>query len=929
MKINFTAITGIMFFSFCLSAVAFGQQARLEGIVYEIANDREVSVAGVRVIALGGQSQETDSKGHFVIYVPNSVQAGQATRIEVNRPGWLVRDPFFGECATQNAARNFESLKVTIVPKGSPLALEPKQLSKVVARWANERVRLRGQVTELGLQLDEYAFLREYAEKYGFTLEQFRDAADQWANSKEASDNLEAGWKEYWKKNYGLAAQLGASSKNAYKEKLRRDKQDRLEDGRKFIRSVHLEGNARYAEYDFRAAMTAYQEIETAFNDRELVRDDFLLEWADTKKLLGNAKQQLGIRVEGRESQSLLGEAVAAFHEALKVFTRDQSPQDWAGTQNNLGITLGSHGELTEGAEGARLLGEAGAAYREALKVRTREQSPQDWAMTQNNLGITLMSQGKRAEGAEGARLLGEAVAAYREALKVRTREQSPQDWAMTQNNLGIALRSQGERAEGAEGVRLLGEAVAAYREALKVYTREHSPPRWTMTQNNLGVALYSQGERAEGAGGVKLLGEAVAAFREAMEVRTREQSPQQWAMTQNNLGAALMSQGGRAEGAEGARLLGEAVAAYREALKVHTREQSPQDWAKTQNNLGVALRSQGEWAEGAGGVRLLGEAVAAYREALKVYTREQSPQDWAMTQNNLGNSLRSQGEGAEGAEGVRLLGEAVAIHREALRVYTREHLPQDWAITQNHLGNALMSQGERAEGAEGERLLGEAVAAHREALKIRTREHLPQDWAITQNNLAKAYFLLRNRLGAAESYANVFTLYPNYEEAYTGASALYHDVLFNFEKAFSLNQQWLARRPDDLSAQVDFAEKHFTTARFEECERRINALLAKPEASASTKSALRVIEMASLLALDQVDRISPKVEALIAEVSRQPAEFKVGWVFDGTRRFISQTEKLSPYRDWLDKLFDAIGGKDRETILKGLKEAKESFKTR
>jgi hypothetical protein len=58
-----------------------------------------------------------------------------------------------------------------------------------------------------------------------------------------------------------------------------------------------------------------------------------------------------------------------------------------------------------------------------------------------------------------------------------------------------------------------------------------------------------------------------------------------------------------------------------------------------------------------------------------------------------------------------------------------------------------------------------------------------------------------------------------------------------------------------------------------------------------------------------------------------QSAEFKVEWVFDGTKHFISQTEKLSPYRDWLVKLFDAIGGKDRETILKGLKESKESFK--
>src|SRR5262245_30812694 len=102
MKINFTSVTAIMFFSFCLSAVAFGQQARLEGNVYEIANGRESSVAGLRVIAPGGQSKETDSKGHFVIDFPNSVQPGQDTSIEVNRPGWIIRDPFFGVCNTQH-----------------------------------------------------------------------------------------------------------------------------------------------------------------------------------------------------------------------------------------------------------------------------------------------------------------------------------------------------------------------------------------------------------------------------------------------------------------------------------------------------------------------------------------------------------------------------------------------------------------------------------------------------------------------------------------------------------------------------------------------------------------------------------------------------------------------------------------------------------
>jgi len=868
-----------MLFSFCLSAVAFGQQARLEGNVYEIANGREIPVAGVRVIAPGGQSQDTDSKGHFVIDFPKSVQPGQATRIEVSRSGWLVRDPFFGECATQNAARNYELLKVIIVPKGSPLALDPKQLSKVIARWANERVRLRGQVTELGRQLDEYAFLREYAEKYDVTLDQFKAAADEWAKIKESDDKEERALKEYWLKNYDSAAALAREAAISADEEHERDLQKALESGRKIIRRFRLEGNARFAEYKFMEALAAYNEIEKRFLARKLAKDDLPEEWAETELLVGNAKSELGTRVEGRKSQSLLSEAVAAYREALKIFTREQSPRQWAATQNNLGLALRLQGERAEGTEGMRLLGEAVASCREALKVFTLKQSPQDWATTQNNLGAALYLQGERAGVVEGVRLLMEAVAVFRVALKVYTREQSPQDWAMTQNNLGSVLSLQGERAGSPEGVRLLGEAVAAYREALKVYTREQLPQDWARTQNNLGNALSLQGERAEGTEGVRLLGEAVAAFREALEVRTREQLPQQWAMTQNSRGIALRSQGDRTGGAEGVRLLGEAVTSYREALKVYTREQLPQGWAMTQNNLGTALYSQGERTNGTEGVRLLGEAVAAYREALKVHTRGQSPQQWAMTQSNLGVALSLQGERAKGAEGMRLLGEAVAAYCEALRVYTRVQSPQRWAVT--------------------------------------------------QNNLAKAYYLLRNWLGAAEAYANVLTLDPTYKEAYTRASALYHDILFKFEIAFSLNQQWLAQHPDDLSAQADFAEKHFTTARFDECERRINALLAKPEVSASIKSALRAIEIADLLALDQADRISPKMEALIAEVSSQPAEFKVGWAFDGTRRFISQTERLAPYRDWLGKLFNAIGGKDRETILKELKQAKESFKTK
>jgi len=98
---------------------------------------------------------------------------------------------------------------------------------------------------------------------------------------------------------------------------------------------------------------------------------------------------------------------------------------------------------LASGEYGTARLEEAIAAYHEALKEWTREQVPLDWAMTQNNLGGTLIGLGERDNGTVH---LEEAIAACRNALKERTRTKVPLDWAQTQNNLGIALQKLGEK---------------------------------------------------------------------------------------------------------------------------------------------------------------------------------------------------------------------------------------------------------------------------------------------------------------------------------------------------------------------------------------------------------------------------------------------------------------------------------------------------
>ena len=368
------------------------------------------------------------------------------------------------------------------------------------------------------------------------------------------------------------------------------------------------------------------------------------------------------------------------------------------------------------------------------------------------------------------------------------------------------------------------------------------------------------------------------------------------------------------------------ALAAYERALRYLSREKTPRLWTSVVTEIGLANREIGIRTEGPAVHQHLGAAVAAYRQALEVYTRTALPQDWAMTQNNLGNALREQGIRSGGEEGRRLLAEAVTAYRQALEVYTRTALPQEWATTQNNLGNALANQGTRTEGAEGQRLLAEAVTAFRQALEVRTREGLPLQWAQTQNNLAGAYLYLQDWPNAASSYLNVLGVYPDYAQAYQTANSIYHEKLFAFSEAFALNQQWLAQHPNDVSAQMNFAEGHFTTGRFTEAQARLAALLVTPDLEARARVALQTLEIATLLALNKPGSIPGKVEVTRAAVASQPEDFKLGWTFDGTKHFITQNESLAPYREWLLGLIAAVGEKDRNTILAALDTTRANF---
>lgn len=122
-------------------------------------------------------------------------------------------------------------------------------------------------------------------------------------------------------------------------------------------------------------------------------------------------------------------------------------------------------------------VGEAVAAFQNALLERTRERGPLDWAATQTNLGGALWRLGERESGTAH---LEQAVTAFQNALLEQTRERVPLDWAMAQNNLGVALLKVGERETGTAPFGVLSVPHAPCPPAPDFIQAPAGPPRET-----------------------------------------------------------------------------------------------------------------------------------------------------------------------------------------------------------------------------------------------------------------------------------------------------------------------------------------------------------------------------------------------------------------------------------------------------------------
>jgi tetratricopeptide (TPR) repeat protein len=177
----------------------------------------------------------------------------------------------------------------------------------------------------------------------------------------------------------------------------------------------------------------------------------------------------------------LLLQAKAGYEEALPILQELAVAEETAEAQMNLGLVLQSLvpfnlAKITDGI----------AAYHEAMRIFTSENYPQEYAILSNNIAIAYLSMSGNSEQQQLCE--GLAVQTFESALKHINLIDHPREYAMLQNNLGNAL----QYLQSSHPVENNLRAIAAYNEALKVRTCQDTPLEYANTIANKANALFN-----------------------------------------------------------------------------------------------------------------------------------------------------------------------------------------------------------------------------------------------------------------------------------------------------------------------------------------------------------------------------------------------------------------------------------------------------
>ena len=228
-------------------------------------------------------------------------------------------------------------------------------------------------------------------------------------------------------------------------------------------RALALRGDARLRALE--EAIASFREELGRHGGRP--RESAPVAYATTKQYLGHALHEQACALAGEQKKLALVGAIAAYREALEVFSLEALPSDYAATQEALGIALGRHAELLGIKSTHEAVRSATASLHAALAVYTIDATPSDFARVQIKLGLTLAQEARILTRPAAARTIALAIAAYQEALRVHTLDDAPIEYGDVCVQIGNALREQASCVAKGHRPRKLASAVGAYRDAL------------------------------------------------------------------------------------------------------------------------------------------------------------------------------------------------------------------------------------------------------------------------------------------------------------------------------------------------------------------------------------------------------------------------------------------------------------------------------
>jgi hypothetical protein len=890
----------------------------------------------------------TNRRGQTELLVSSEAQEQGEMRIEIwDASDLVIYQPPEGRFQTVPST----PLNLVLLPKGSPLLLEPAKIEAMLdrlSRLSMQNQRLRLSLTKLENQPPDFdRALRDWAASNGFAYAEVDNRVRAWANEmlahrERASLNHQAE-AELGLRHFESAARLFAAAADESHAELQEGQKEFLEHQRELLRKVvQLSSQAASGYLLARKFSEATSRMDSARADASAVHQQFrgdaplreIWLWASIVAegtRLQEGRQFLDSSRSVTNSQQILSQVVANCRELLGQMNEKRDAEKEAWTEMMLLGGLLFAGEITPSAQAEEFRKEAVATARSAVKHISKEQDPEQWANMQIILGLVegaqvarqvtdgSISVGYAAAIPVAKATLDESLAALNAALDVFDQKNHPKEWGTAKATIAnfLALKALFAMARHADSEKaaLLKQAEAADRSALDALTKDQYGHEWAETQDSLGGILLQEAESESPPRSLELSRQAELAYRAALAIRTKQDGPMGWANTQDKLAGLLKSRALLVTRPESIGLFRDSVALMREESDVITRSGFPQRWARLQDTLGGTLAMLGVRQTGSDAAGTLMEAAQAYKNALEVFTREEYPQRWAWAEKALGTVLTAESSFARSDESHEVLAAAVTAEQNALEVFKQQTYPEEWAGTKANLGWALATLSSH-EPANARELLGHAAEAYRAALLVYTKELYPHDWINAQGALAE--ILVREGRAtpdgaaseyfreAASRYEAILAGNLNQAAALSASLSLYHDYLLDFPRAWELAARLAAADPTDDN-RLNLAEAALTTSRFGDCIESVGGT-TQARISPTLLPARQILLLACQWGAGQ--------RAAAAETARSVGALAAqtvqgGWNTTGDRQYLSAAPEFAGDKAAWIKLFRGLAEGD------------------